>query len=667
MKIKFYTKALIYSSLMVWLCGCQKQEINYDANNLIPEVPFTLTAVYGDPSTKLAFDEDGLGTTWQPGDILYLVDVAGKNKMVTLKTSIKEPSKKASFKSESSVLSGDYVVLYGANSTNVYTSLDMTNDIKELNKRLVLYGALKVSDGQTSANISLAHAYAKLTFKFQNMPEGLTDMDMGMAASTEGLNIKAYNTISQTGIITANNYVKIVSFGWIEKGSGYLLLAPINLSSKNIYFYVNGKDAKGNLITYEFLKDGKDLRSGHNYNITFDFEKASTKSIVKKSNVTKNAYSLNSPAEFRAAAYLNDNLINYSIESDVDFSNEVYFPISASTMYGNKHTLSNININLEKCDYVGIMSEGVANSLKISDVLVKGHNFVGGISASSSRTDGNLDPDSCIAHSINISGNEFVGGIYGEYILLKANISNCEIYGNSTISGNQKVGGLIGLSYATITRCCARENTTVQGSGSYIGGLVGNAPKDKYIEECYFEGTISGNENVGGIAGYSYGNIRGTYVKGGVSGRSDFIGGIVGRGDYNHEIRNCYVIGDITSNSSRTGGICGGTTDDNISVCYNCYSYGNVSNGYGIANKLYSDCKSNLTSSPKFSSNYTFEGCYDCGPNKTFLSLLSVINGDEAYSTQVWKDIDAQCPLLQWQADLLNGDVDAPGFGNEDW
>ena len=155
MEMKFYTKTLICSYLIACLCGCIKQEVNLDADNFVSEVPFTLTASYGDPSTKLAFDEDGLGTTWQPGDKLYLVDVAGKNKIVTLNSSIKEPSKKASFKSESSVLSGDYVVLYGATSTSLYTSLEMTNDIKELKNRLVLYGALKVTDGQTSANISL--------------------------------------------------------------------------------------------------------------------------------------------------------------------------------------------------------------------------------------------------------------------------------------------------------------------------------------------------------------------------------------------------------------------------------------------------------------------------------------------------------------------------------
>ncbi len=654
MEMKFYTKTLICSYLIACLCGCIKQEVNLDADNFVSEVPFTLTASYGDPSTKLAFDEDGLGTTWQPGDKLYLVDVTGKNKTVTLNSSIKEPSKKASFKSESSVLSGDYVVLYGASSTSLHTSLEMTNDIKELKNRLVLYGALKVTDGQTSANISLSHAYAKLTFKFHNMPEGLTEMDMGMAASTEGLNTNSSNTVSQSGIITANTcYTKIQSFGWAEKDSGYILLAPLRLSSKLIYFYVNGKDANGNLITYEFVKDGKDLKPGHNYNIIINFEKASTKSILKKSNVNKYAYVLNSPAEFRAAAYLNDDLNNYSIESDVDFSNEVYFPISASTMYGNKHTLSNININLEKCNAVGVMSEGIANNLKISNVTVKGHNCVGGISASSGKYASKYhNAYSCIAHSINISGNEMVGGLYGQYRHEDANISNCEIYGNSTIDGKMNVGGLIGSSSATMTKCYAKDNIAVKGSDSSMDG---------------------------GFAGLLYGDVRKSYVKGSVTGKSSFIGGLVGKVSHDYSIRNCYVIGDVigevTSSSSiiaSIGGICGGigggyNKSGYYPYCYNCYSYGNVSSGYGIADYLESTCESNLTSSKRYSSNYTILRCSNCGPNKTFLSLLSVINGDEAYSTQVWKGIDAQCPLLQWQADLLNGDVDAPGFGDEDW
>ena len=349
MNFRLYAKSIILICLAALLCGCQKQELEPETESVGSDVPFTLTATYGDPSTKLTFDEDGLGTTWQPGDKLYLVDVAGKNKTVTLTTSITAPSKKASFKSTTSVLSGEYVVLYGSDKTSISTSLTITDDEKEISDRLILYGALKVVDGQTSAAISLAQAYAKLTFRFQNIPDGLTDMDMGMAAATEGLNIYSDGDISQSGFSESTDFMKMRSFGWSGAKIGYLLLRPVNLSSKTIYFYVNGKDANANLTTYEFIKEGIDLKAGHNYNITFDFSKANTKSTLRKSSLTKDAYSLNTPAEFRAAAYWSNEANNYSVEADVDFNGDVYLPILAKRLYGHKHTLSNINIDLAKC------------------------------------------------------------------------------------------------------------------------------------------------------------------------------------------------------------------------------------------------------------------------------------------------------------------------------
>lgn len=123
---------------MAFLGGCQKQEFEPETESVGSDVTFTLTATYGGPETKLTFDEDGLGTTWQPGDKLYLVDVAGKNKTVTLTTSITAPSKKASFKSTISVLSGEYVVLYGSDTDKVKTSWKMFN-AKSLNDHIILY------------------------------------------------------------------------------------------------------------------------------------------------------------------------------------------------------------------------------------------------------------------------------------------------------------------------------------------------------------------------------------------------------------------------------------------------------------------------------------------------------------------------------------------------
>ena len=74
----------------------------------------------------------------------------------------------------------------------------------------------------------------------------------------------------------------------------------------------------------------------------------------------------------------------------------------------------------------------------------------------------------------------------------------------------------------------------------------------------------------------------------------------------------------------------------------------------------------NLTSSPYMAEGVSSDNC-NCGPDKTFLSRILVINGNEAYSTQVWEGIDAQCPLLKWQSDALDVKLEIPGFGNEDW
>lgn len=649
MNLKLYAKLIIGISLMVFLGGCQKQELEQEAESVGSDVPFTLTATYGGPETKLTFDEDGLGTTWQPGDKLYLVDVAGKNKTVTLTTSITAPSKKASFKSTTSVLSGEYVVLYGSDTDKVKTSWKMFN-AKSLNDHIILYGALSITDGQTSANISLSHAYARLTFKFKNIPTGLKVSDMGMAASEDGLNCAETHLIRQTGFseVVAR---AIISFGWsVADDSGCVTIAPLNLSSKKVCFYINGTDADGKFKTYEFIKDGINIKAGINYNIVFDFNNASNQTILNKSQKTADAYALTKPTEFRAAAYWNNEKNNYSIESDVDFNGEVYLPICTKMLYGHKHILSNIVIDLEKCDNVGILSTGAADSLCVKNVSIKGHDNVGGIAGVLKE-----NTNGCCGKNIKIVGNDNIGGLYG-YAELSAYlyIKGCTIQDENSVSGCQHVGGIIGCSKIT---------------GSYL--------EKPAISNCGYEGNISGERYIGGIVGCMDARNRHSckvdrcYVKGDISG-SGKCGGILG--DFisiDCYVENSYIIGDVVGDSDDTGGIIGHMGSySSYAYCRYCYSNGLVSSNYGVA-YVYENTNSsyvqNLTSSPYLDRRKSDSANCNCGPDKTFLSLLSVINGDEAYSTQVWKGIDAQCPLLQWQADLLNGDIDAPGFGNEDW
>lgn len=617
MKVKLFFKILpcvIASSLFM---GCNKVNMEVVETLQVQESDvFTLNATYGTDETKVAFDDDGLGLTWQPGDCLYLVDVSGTNNTVTLVTSITEPSKTAAFRSTSSVLTGDYVVLYGQSTVKIDKSILMQPRYL-ISNQVMMCGALSVSDGQTSASITLSHVFAMLTFKFDNLPV-LSSMSMGMAVTEDGVIEAGKGKVNGKGYVSGvKTYTKFNKFGWYDGYEAQSLIVPMDLSGKTVYFYIQGMDASGGYVTYEFVKSGKNLCAGVNYNLTFDFNKASSVCTLNKKSSSH--YILSTPAHFRAAAYLDTDAYDYSIDEDVDFSGEVYFPLKAKCLYGNGHTLSNISVNLSECSYLGVVSEGAVQDLKVSNSIFIGTDYVGSI-AGKENYSSSTTITSCSAEGVNVQGENYVGGLFG---YLQAEVQDCIVKG--TVSAD---------------------------NGDYVGGIAGYATKD--INQCGFEGEVKGIEYVGGIVGRSDSDVLKSYVKGDVVGAS-FVGGVSGYAS----CINSYHIGN-TKGTSSVGGISG--------VGYrtrNCYSYGAVSGNCGIAPSL-NDRSTHLTSSSYITSTYSNDNCY-CGPDKTFLSKLSVINSDEAYSTQVWKDIDAQCPLLQWQSDSLGGDVEVPGFGDEDW
>lgn len=638
------------------LFGCTK-DINAETA-LEQEQVFTLTATYGSENTRVAFDSDGLNMLWQPNDCLYLIDVTGQNSIVKMTTNISEPSKTASFTSQSSVLSGNYIVVYGQSTLTINKSLNMTS-IDELNNQIRLYGTLTVEDGQTSACITLSQLYAMLSFKFRNLPINLKDINLGMAVNKEGTPSFGNGSITQEGF-SVLKYSHLVNFGWNGGEEAKLLIAPFDLSGKSVYFFIYGTDTYGKHITYEFVKNGKSLLAGVNYNLTFDLSQASSVSTLSKSSLNSNAYILTTPEQFRAAAYWNNSSVKYSIEADVDFSGKTYFPIAASFVYGNKHSLSNINVLLKSVSSVGVMVSGGANNLTIMDSSFEGADYVGALSGNSSASSGE-GFSSCCGHNISIKGVSYVGGLVG---YSRRSISNCSVIGSSSVFAlGDHVGGIAGVNAGNIMNSIVRGSITVEGSNS-TGGIAGDSYR--VISQCGFEGDVIGQSDVGGISGYSNGcEVSKSYVKGNITGVGNIVGGIVGRDDGGIRYNNCFHIGNTTG-SSYVGGILAYSYVGAVDI-QNCYSYGNTSSNYGIApisNNGY--FLNNLTSSPYLYDGISNDNC-NCGPSKTFLSKLSVINGEEAYSTQVWPGIDAQCPLLQWQSDVLNGSIEIPGFGNEDW
>ena len=91
------------------------------------------------------------------------------------------------------------------------------------------------------------------------------------------------------------------------------------------------------------------------------------------------------------------------------------------------------------------------------------------------------------------------------------------------------------------------------------GGIMGFLGLSGTVENCFVTGTISGNNNVGGLVGWNHGNVKNCYFIGSVSGR-DYVGGLVGVNNRTAtEVSNCYAAGWGVRGRNFVGGLAGGT------------------------------------------------------------------------------------------------------------
>ncbi len=125
---------------------------------------------------------------------------------------------------------------------------------------------------------------------------------------------------------------------------------------------------------------------------------------------------------------------------------------------------------------------------------------------------------------------------------------------------NDVVGALVGLLYRGTLLNCSVTDCFVKGRGK-VGGMAGSVkgyvPRDGYIRGCTVTGHVSGDNTVGGIAGYSEGTIYQCLFQGSVTGRST-LGGICGGNE--ERIDSCGAEGIIGGSESRIGGVAGSST-----------------------------------------------------------------------------------------------------------
>jgi hypothetical protein len=95
-----------------------------------------------------------------------------------------------------------------------------------------------------------------------------------------------------------------------------------------------------------------------------------------------------------------------------------------------------------------------------------------------------------------------------------------------TVKTNQCGGLFGGLGSEGQVSNLGVVDVNVVGSGG-VGGLVGGNEWGSFVTQCYSTGPASGESSVGGLAGYTVGNVTHCYSTGRVSGVRE-VGGLIG-------------------------------------------------------------------------------------------------------------------------------------------
>jgi hypothetical protein len=180
---------------------------------------------------------------------------------------------------------------------------------------------------------------------------------------------------------------------------------------------------------------------------------------------------------------------------------------------------------------------------------------------------GKVDTSAARIENLGVIDASITAGDYSYYVGVLAGwfedgtISNCHTSGS--VTGYYNVGGLAGLrSEGTITNCYTSGSLTVGSTGLRCGGLFGYSYGN--IADCYSSCSVSGNDDVGGLVGYSYtGTISYCYAVGsvtGLGGSPSAIGGLVGNRN-SGSVVDSYWDTDTSGQASSDGGTGKTTTE----------------------------------------------------------------------------------------------------------
>ena len=206
--------------------------------------------------------------------------------------------------------------------------------------------------------------------------------------------------------------------------------------------------------------------------------------------------------------------------------------------------ISNITaeeITITGKSYIGGIVGSCTDVKKISEIVAKSviidasdGEYVGGLTSRISNNS-SVELSNIIVQQSTISSKIMVGGIFG-FMNANSNSEGYIILEDSTVSGDSQVGGIGGYLQNIVNNSSLAniwvKNSNIFATGHSVGGIAGyggNIYNSHVIDSNIICNNINSN-NVGGIIGSSYGNVRsGCSVENcKISSKGSRVGGLIG-------------------------------------------------------------------------------------------------------------------------------------------
>ena len=243
-----------------------------------------------------------------------------------------------------------------------------------------------------------------------------------------------------------------------------------------------------------------------------------------------------------------------------------FYPLGTYNNYfsgyvdGNNKTISNMNLNGGRYGgFIGYLNSGNIKNLTFDTSTIRGRYGNGSKTGLVIGYAGTTTIENVILTNIaEVSGSDYVGALIGQ-IGANSTINPIPNISGIKVSGTDYVGGISGHigNNTTLSNFPNQNNITITGSGNYVGGIVGVLGSGITIEGFDMDNVkVSGAANVGGVAGQQSGKILGMNLSSmTVSGSGYNIGGFAGL--------NLGAIQEVTyrgsvSGQRNLGGIAGG-------------------------------------------------------------------------------------------------------------